>query len=168
MSFKSFFYVSESFDYTPEDIKKSERNKGHETDIEYGFYIDGYEYSVLVTIDNATKIASFIFAIIGDEFENPLSIVGVGSSHKVFGAVANIFKRFTEEYRGEYKHIKFSAAKKDTSRVRLYDRFMKNSFVVDNFDVDIDERDMIKFYLLTPKSNDDTKNLQEPRNMDVR
>ena len=45
---------------------------------------------------------------------------------------------------------------------------MKNSFVSDNFDVDIDDRDMIKFYLLTPKSNDDTKNLQEPRNMDVR
>ena len=111
---------------------------------------------------------SKIFAIIGDEFENPLSIVGVGSSHKVFGAVANIFKRFTEEYRGEYKHIKFSAAKKDTSRVRLYDRFMKNSFVSDNFDVDIDDRDMIKFYLLTPKSNDDTQDIQEPRTMDVR
>ena len=75
MSFKSFFSISESFDYTPEDIKKSEKNKGHEKDVEYEFHIDGYEYSVLITIDNATKIASFIFAIIGDEFENPLSIV---------------------------------------------------------------------------------------------
>ena len=78
---------------------------------------------------------------------------------KIFGSVANIFKQFITHHIRSIKEVYFTANKKDPSRVRLYDRFIHTGFIKTNFDVDIDERELIKKYILTPKINANDNNL---------
>lgn len=159
MTFQEFFDISESLDYTPSDIKKTITNRPTEVDISYEFSVDSLNYDVVFSIKKDTKSVSFMFSITNEGYENPMSILNTGSSHKVFGAVANIFKKFLMEYVRQIKDISFTANKKDSSRVKLYDRFVGSNFIKTNFDVDIDDRDAIRIYILTPKINANNNNL---------
>jgi hypothetical protein len=57
------------------------------------------------------------------------------------------------------KDVYFIANKNDKNRARLYDRFVTTGFIKNNFDVDIDDRDAIRKYILTPKINANDNNL---------
>ena len=148
--FEKFISIEESFDYVPENIEKNVFNKADHLNIEDTFDINEKTYQVDIRIYN-DKTAKFLFALIsGDDF-NPLGITQTGDSHLVFGAVANIFKRFVSEYSDKFKKIIFIGSKKDKNRTRLYDRFVKNSWILSNFDVDIEDDFDVKYYILSKK-----------------
>jgi hypothetical protein len=157
----------EMFDYVPEDIKKAVIDKGAYLNVEYSFIINEKEYQVDFMIQKQAKSVKFSFALISETDENPLGITGTGDSHLVFGAVANIFKRFVDEYSNRFNKITFIGSKKDKNRTRLYDRFCKTSWMKSNFDIDIEDDNDVKYYTLIKKNYDDTDNIQNQRNMDV-
>lgn len=161
MQFKDFFYLQESFDYIPENINKTIKDRGNEVDVSYTFDIGKYSYDVVFSINKQTKSANFLFAITNEEFDNPIGVLSLepGMGQKIFGSVANIFKQFITHHIRSIKEVYFTANKKDPSRVRLYDRFIHTGFIKTNFDVDIDERELIKKYILTPKINANDNNL---------
>jgi len=162
MKFKEFFYL-EAFDYVPENINKTLKDRGKEVDISYEFSIGRLTYDVVFSIQKDTKSTSFLFSNTNEEYEeHPMSILNTGekgASQKVFGAVINIFNQFITQYIRYVKDVYFIANKNDKNRARLYDRFVTTGFIKNNFDVDIDDRDAIRKYILTPKINANDNNL---------
>ena len=151
-TFKNFF--NESFDYIPDNIEKKVYDKFDSLNVEYSFKIEEKEYQVDFILNKKTKEVKFSFALISFDDGNPLGITNTGDSHLVFGAVANIFKKFVEDYSNQYNKIIFIGSKKDKNRTRLYDRWVKNSWLTSNFDVDIEDDFDIKYYILTKKYDD--------------
>ena len=61
MKFKEFFYL-EAFDYVPENINKTLKDRGKEVDISYEFSIGRLTYDVVFSIKKDTKSTSFLFS----------------------------------------------------------------------------------------------------------
>ena len=155
--------LNELFDYTPEDIQKAVIDKDNNLNIEYSFHINKKLYQVDFIINKQTKSVKFSFALLEREDENeevhPLGITRTGDSALVFGAVANIFKQFISEYSSRFDKVVFLGSKKDISRIKLYDRFSRNSWLNSIFDVDIRDDNDVKYYTLIKKSHDDINNI---------
>lgn len=154
--------LEEIFDYVPENIEKNVIDKDDVLNVEYTFKINEKEYQVDFLLKKKDKSVKFSFALISElsnQNVSPLGLTGTGDSHLVFGSVANIFKKFIEEYSSRFEKLLFIGSKRDKNRVRLYDRFVKNSWITSNFSVDIRDENDVRFYTLTKKNHDNTENI---------
>jgi hypothetical protein len=158
LKFEEWLMV-ESFNYVPEDVSENISENEDKLIADYEFEIGDNKYGVVISINKETGGGSLIFGLVDSDVPNPVGITKTGKSHLVFSAVANIFKNFVERHRNDINLIEFSSSLKDRSRSKLYDRFVRHPWLIENFNIDTRVRGDVKFYTLKIK-HDHSNNLQ--------
>lgn len=111
------------------------------------FQVDGAEYNVEFDSIGENHWSCEFGRSVGDNA--PVStITGTGNQYAVFATVVDIVKEFMSQ--NDPDQLMFSAASKEPSRIRLYDRMLK-MFPKDQYDVEVSDVKNETYYYVKKK-----------------